>query len=150
MEIAIKWPNDLMADDRKLGGILCEARWSGDALAWVVAGVGLNVRNAIPGELGSLAVSLAELGDSRAPADLAPAVASAVAEAGSRIGPLAKTELADFAARDWLRGRMLIAPAAGRADGVEPDGALRVVSADGAARLVRTGPVVLAPFTLHA
>ena len=30
--IALKWPNDLMLDDRKCGGILCEARWQGAAL----------------------------------------------------------------------------------------------------------------------
>lgn len=36
--IALKWPNDLYRDGRKLGGILCEARWQGDRLAWIVVG----------------------------------------------------------------------------------------------------------------
>jgi BirA family transcriptional regulator, biotin operon repressor / biotin---[acetyl-CoA-carboxylase] ligase len=47
----LKWPNDLLVDDRKLAGILAEAE--GDA---VVAGMGLNVTSAPPG-----AVSLAEV-----------------------------------------------------------------------------------------
>ena len=58
--VDIKWPNDLMVGDRKLGGILCEARWQGEALAWVVAGVGINVANAIPAELAGIATALAE------------------------------------------------------------------------------------------
>ena len=27
LHLGLKWPNDLMLGDRKLGGILCEARW---------------------------------------------------------------------------------------------------------------------------
>src|SRR4029077_14678071 len=46
--IALKWPNDLMLDDRKVGGILGEARWQGESLAWVAVGLGLNVQNALP------------------------------------------------------------------------------------------------------
>ncbi|MFK7886757.1 MAG: biotin--[acetyl-CoA-carboxylase] ligase [Gammaproteobacteria bacterium] len=44
----IKWPNDLIADGRKLGGLLLNARQlnSGDTL--VVAGLGLNVYRAPP------------------------------------------------------------------------------------------------------
>ena len=48
--VALKWPNDLMVGDRKVGGILCEARWQGESLAWVAAGLGLNVTNDIPDE----------------------------------------------------------------------------------------------------
>jgi len=51
---AIKWPNDLVVDDRKLAGILAQAE--GDA---VVAGIGLNVSWAPDG-----AVSLASLAPS--------------------------------------------------------------------------------------
>jgi ABC-2 type transport system ATP-binding protein len=43
--IALKWPNDLMLDGRKTGGILCEARWQGQALGWVAIGLGVNVTN---------------------------------------------------------------------------------------------------------
>jgi BirA family biotin operon repressor/biotin-[acetyl-CoA-carboxylase] ligase len=39
----IKWPNDLQADGRKLGGILVESQASGPAVT-VVLGVGINVR----------------------------------------------------------------------------------------------------------
>ncbi len=57
-EVALKWPNDLLIDGRKLGGILCEARWVGDAPE-VVVGFGLNVHDpGFPAELADLATSL--------------------------------------------------------------------------------------------
>lgn len=39
----IKWPNDVVANRRKLAGILTEAQWQGDQLESVVIGVGINV-----------------------------------------------------------------------------------------------------------
>ena len=55
--VLLKWPNDLMVGERKVGGMLCEARWQGTTLAWVAVGLGLNVRNPIPAELADRAVS---------------------------------------------------------------------------------------------
>jgi BirA family transcriptional regulator, biotin operon repressor / biotin---[acetyl-CoA-carboxylase] ligase len=39
----LKWPNDLLVDDRKLAGILAEAVADGGRVAAVVVGMGLNV-----------------------------------------------------------------------------------------------------------
>ena len=44
LEVACKWPNDLLLDDRKVGGILTEARTSGGSMAFVVVGIGLNTQ----------------------------------------------------------------------------------------------------------
>ena len=41
--VGLKWPNDIWLSDRKLGGILLEARGEGSAAARAVVGVGLNV-----------------------------------------------------------------------------------------------------------
>lgn len=41
--IRIKWPNDIYAGDRKLGGILIENTLHSYSLAWSVVGMGLNV-----------------------------------------------------------------------------------------------------------
>src|SRR5712664_657216 len=57
----LKWPNDVLVDDRKVAGILCETRWQGDALQWLAVGIGVNVVNDIPAELADRAVSLCEL-----------------------------------------------------------------------------------------
>jgi BirA family transcriptional regulator, biotin operon repressor / biotin---[acetyl-CoA-carboxylase] ligase len=39
----IKWPNDILLDQRKTGGVLVEARWSGEDLCAVVIGIGINI-----------------------------------------------------------------------------------------------------------
>lgn len=41
--IALKWPNDLMVADRKLGGILIELRAESQGPAYVVIGLGINL-----------------------------------------------------------------------------------------------------------
>ena len=41
--IDLRWPNDLLIGERKTGGILVESRLDGDALAFAVVGIGINV-----------------------------------------------------------------------------------------------------------
>ena len=43
VELNVKWPNDIYAGDRKLGGILIEGSVCGTALDYMVLGVGVNV-----------------------------------------------------------------------------------------------------------
>ena len=40
---AVKWPNDLLLEGRKLGGMLTELRLDGERLAYAVLGLGVNV-----------------------------------------------------------------------------------------------------------
>jgi BirA family biotin operon repressor/biotin-[acetyl-CoA-carboxylase] ligase len=42
-KVQIKWPNDLLIDGKKVGGILTEMQISGDEVQSVVLGIGLNV-----------------------------------------------------------------------------------------------------------
>lgn len=141
--IRIKWPNDLVADDRKLGGILCEARWLGDAPGWVAVGIGINVTNPVPEGLRTAAVALSELGSRIEAGDLIDPVVAAVVDAGRRAGPLTEAELAEFSSRDWLRGRALVEPVAGRAAGVTADARLIVEEPTGT-RTAVLGSVTLA------
>jgi BirA family biotin operon repressor/biotin-[acetyl-CoA-carboxylase] ligase len=39
----LKWPNDILIDGKKVGGILCELGLEGDRLEYIIVGVGLNV-----------------------------------------------------------------------------------------------------------
>jgi BirA family transcriptional regulator, biotin operon repressor / biotin---[acetyl-CoA-carboxylase] ligase len=144
VRVAIKWPNDLILGDRKLGGILCEARWHGEEPGWIVAGIGLNVSNPIPVELAAGATRLVDrLPEISAEALEDPVTARlrAIDPARDRLDP---AQLAALRERDWLRGRRLLTPVAGRADGIADDGALLVRDADGAARRIRAGTVELA------
>jgi BirA family transcriptional regulator, biotin operon repressor / biotin---[acetyl-CoA-carboxylase] ligase len=59
LRIDLKWPNDLFAARRKLGGILAEAAGGGATGGAVVVGYGINVSAAsFPPELGDRATSL--------------------------------------------------------------------------------------------
>lgn len=142
--IQLKWPNDLMLAGRKLGGILCEARWQGAVLGWVAVGIGVNVGNPIPAALAGSAIALGSVLDDVGPEQLVEPVALAVAAIGTSEGHLGAAEAADFAARDWLRGRRLREPGTGTAEGVSLDGALILRRDDGSVQEVRSGPVLLA------
>lgn len=63
IDARLKWPNDLLWEGRKLGGILCESAFIGEALDFAVVGIGLNVGQAagdFPDDLRGRAVSLSE------------------------------------------------------------------------------------------
>lgn len=139
----LKWPNDLMLRDRKLGGVLCEARWQGSGPGWVAVGIGLNVANPIPGPLAATAIALGEIRPGIGPDELVEPVVAAVAALSEAAGPLAPAELAAYAERDWLRGRRVLAPAPGIAEGITAAGALVVRQASGTTTLCSSGSVML-------
>lgn len=97
--VGIKWPNDLMLGERKVGGILCEARWQGPQLAWVAVGVGLNVRNQPPAELRTRAVSLAEHRPGVRVDDLLHPIVTGLRTLDLQAEQLSPRELDEFAAR---------------------------------------------------
>ncbi len=48
VEAVLKWPNDVLIEGRKVGGVLVDADWSGDERGVILLGVGVNLNNAIP------------------------------------------------------------------------------------------------------
>src|SRR5436189_175642 len=53
VKVGCKWPNDLLVDDRKVAGILAEARVRGRSLQHVVIGLGMNLRDVPDGGEGA-------------------------------------------------------------------------------------------------
>ncbi|UVW29373.1 biotin--[acetyl-CoA-carboxylase] ligase [Massilia sp. H6] len=49
VQVALKWPNDVLKDGAKLAGILVETRCAADGGTWAVIGIGLNL--AMPDDL---------------------------------------------------------------------------------------------------
>jgi BirA family biotin operon repressor/biotin-[acetyl-CoA-carboxylase] ligase len=141
--VLLKWPNDLVVRNRKVGGLLVEARWHGPTLAWVVVGLGLNVRNAIPEALRGRAAALGEFCGETTVEALAAPIAAALGAVDLERPVLSAEELADYARRDWLLGRRVTSPRAGTAAGVGPDGALAVADEAGALHRVRLGEILL-------
>lgn len=131
-----------MLGDAKLAGILLER--SGDL---VVAGIGINLAGA-PAISGR---KTASLGSEIAPQAFAPLIA---ARFGQMLAAWRSADPAAFA-EAWLArahpvGTLLevhSAPGeriAGRFDGIEPDGAMRLRLGDGRIEIVRAGDVSLA------
>ncbi|MCS7385365.1 MAG: biotin--[acetyl-CoA-carboxylase] ligase [archaeon GB-1867-005] len=61
LKVQVKWPNDILINGKKVGGILCEATFSGEELKYIVIGIGLNVNlrlNDFPRELRENATSI--------------------------------------------------------------------------------------------
>lgn len=138
----LKWPNDVLVDGRKVAGILCESRWQGDTLQWLGVGIGINVANEIPVELVERAVTLRDLSPKIRRLDVLDQLVPALTRLTAHDARLSEFEIAAFARRDWLRGRQIRAPLAGRAAGIRPDGALLVDTGAGTT-MVRDGHVEL-------
>ena len=142
----VKWPNDVLCEDRKLAGVLCEGRWQGDTLQWLAIGVGINVTNAAPAAMRGQAMTLRELLPAVRLLDVLDRLVTPLSYLGTRAARLSESERSAFGARDWLHGRRLRLPVPGHGAGLADDGALLVAAADssGAPRTVREGHVELA------
>ena len=54
LPVQIKWLNDLILEDQKIGGILCETKIVGNRIKKVVIGVGINYKNSTPLQANSI------------------------------------------------------------------------------------------------
>lgn len=54
----IRWANDVLINGRKICGTLIENTFSGSDISRSVVGIGLNINNALPDELSSIATSM--------------------------------------------------------------------------------------------
>lgn len=147
-DVRIKWPNDLVADGRKLCGILLELSADPDRIEYVVVGTGVNfLRGAYPSELANRAVALEEL---VSPPPLRRAVLTRyLANVEALVGRLEAGDvdglLADYRARSLTLGSRVEVSGAvtltGVAEAIDDTGALLVRTADGALRRVLSGDV---------
>jgi BirA family biotin operon repressor/biotin-[acetyl-CoA-carboxylase] ligase len=154
--VQLKWPNDLMANDGKLGGILTESQARAHGTVTVVTGVGLNINLGDVSELGL------EMACARRVADLArfAAVLPRHEDLAARLIERLCATFVDFEAdgfepyaqrwteRDWLFGRDLVVDTqqrqvAGRGAGIADDGALLVDAGQGGLHRITSGSVVL-------
>jgi BirA family biotin operon repressor/biotin-[acetyl-CoA-carboxylase] ligase len=134
---AIKWPNDVWIDERKVAGVLIEAR----PPEWAVIGIGVNVAiepDEFPGDLRWPATSIG--GTATVEATLA-----AVCAALDRWASAPRREVVEeFRTRDGLAGRRVEwEEGAGTADGVDERGNLVVRLDDGGEAALGSGEVSL-------
>jgi BirA family biotin operon repressor/biotin-[acetyl-CoA-carboxylase] ligase len=124
--VAIKWPNDVLVDGRKVAGILVEGR---PQEGWAVLGMGVNV-TASPPELADRATSIVDAG---AQTTVSATLGALLHVLGPRIAQPADQVLAAWRERDALAGREIAwePGGSGTAAGVDDQGALLVDTADG-------------------
>lgn len=154
--VMLKWPNDLVLHDAKLGGILTEVQQQGSAALTVVAGLGLNLDlpddiridgdSEWTGRVASLKEAVAELGATEV---IAAAIIDAMRDS---FDLYRQAGFAAFSARwpamDWLAGRQLAVVSGervmqGTGSGIADDGALLLTCSDGTTERVATGSVML-------
>ena len=138
---AIKWPNDVLLDGRKLAGILAEGR---PQEGWIVLGIGINVAvraDDLPAELRGRAASLG-----LEPAAIEPTLAALVHALERRLAQTDAELLTDYRARDALLGeRVRWAHGEGVAHGIDARGRLLVELAGGERSALDAGEVHLLP-----
>jgi len=143
-DLGLKWPNDLLWRHRKLGGLLLEVAGEAQGPSHLVVGLGLNLRldadqgRAIDQPWADLREALGGTAPGRN--RLAAALIEGLLEMLERYGDLGlKPFLGEWAGFDLLRGqrvrlqqgeRLIVGDYAG----IDPDGALRLNTAEGLQR----------------
>jgi BirA family transcriptional regulator, biotin operon repressor / biotin---[acetyl-CoA-carboxylase] ligase len=133
----VKWPNDVVIDDRKLAGILVEAR---PHEGWAVLGIGVNVAvdpAQLPPDVRARAATLG-----RPPEALEPTLAELLGHLARRLDEPPAECLAALRERDALRSRRVSwAGGEGIGAGIDDAGALLVRLPDGTVRTLDAGEV---------
>lgn len=140
--VGIKWVNDVLLNGKKVCGVLTEAVWEGDRLLGAVLGIGVNVRVRfeVP-ELEHTATNVeTALGRTFDRIDLLRDLLARIEHWALRLGSaeLFTTWRAHLVT---LGQPVTVGSISGIALDVDPDGALRVQTADGAVQRVMAGDV---------
>lgn len=145
----LKWPNDVLLAGRKLAGVLVETQVEGGRIAAAVlsAGINVNARLAdLPAQVRTTAASLRDATKMEYPLEgIAARVLHFLGEKRSALKGDGAELMSAWGARDALRGQPVSLGVgrkrvAGVYDGIEPDGAARIV-VGGEVRRVSVGEI---------
>jgi BirA family transcriptional regulator, biotin operon repressor / biotin---[acetyl-CoA-carboxylase] ligase len=153
VQAQIKWPNDVLANGKKLSGVLVEAAWLEDKLQGVVVGVGINIAPS----------SIPPANLSRIPATCVEDVVGKPVERGKFLAQVLKTI---FALRSQMTGPAFLQTweerlafrqewvcidqpnhesTIGQVQGIDVDGNLRLIGHHQENILVNVGELTLRP-----
>ncbi|MFO0755223.1 MAG: biotin--[acetyl-CoA-carboxylase] ligase [Byssovorax sp.] len=148
-KVEIKWPNDVLAEGRKIAGVLVEGQLRGSEVMSVIVGVGVNVRTVdFPEEIAARATSLARLGVAELDRSvIAARMIAAIDEAMDRFEEeRLEPFLGTLARRDALRDRRVEAGGLiGVGAGIDEEGRLLVRLPSGAVKVVVSGEAIRLP-----
>ena len=151
-DAALKWPNDILRDGRKLAGLLIDLRGEASGPSLVVLGLGLNVHLA-PGDAARIDQPWTALRECLpAPIDRNRLAALLVIQLGEMFRVFEHDGFAAFRA-EWERRHLYAGQAVrlhsgqedvtGMVEGIDVHGGLRVRTADGELRTFHSGDVSL-------
>ena len=148
----IKWTNDLVVENRKLGGILTELslRPEDNCVEWAIIGIGINCLQKtqdFPPELQSMAVSLSTAsGISVTPPQLTAAMITALERMSRELFTKKQSLLADYRAHCITLGKRIRLVQGdhilyAQASDLDEDGCLIITLDDGTIQTVHSGEV---------
>ncbi|MFA5056160.1 MAG: biotin--[acetyl-CoA-carboxylase] ligase [Dehalococcoidia bacterium] len=153
LEPRLKWPNDIMIETKKVGGILTEMSAEPDRLDWVIIGIGLNVNtphDSFSQEVEESAISLMEAAGREIPrVKLLQAI---LVEFESLYGSLAGRGFEPIRAvwkalSNTIGAHVVVTLPSGQikglAEDIDSDGALILKKADGAVERIVAGVIKL-------
>jgi BirA family transcriptional regulator, biotin operon repressor / biotin---[acetyl-CoA-carboxylase] ligase len=143
----LKWPNDVLVEERKIAGILPEASTDGRSVRFVIMGIGLNVNSELADFSKDFAIPATSLvAETGVEQDLTVVAGEFLYRMGS-LYERAVREGCKFIVPLWEtrwahRGQMLSsADVAGTAEGLDPDGALLLRTNQGSLARVVSGEI---------
>lgn len=149
--LTIKWPNDVLLDGKKVSGILLESGSAPEGGLWLAVGIGVNLQAAPTGTERPATCVADHLGTGHIFAPTIEEAGQALAEIFDHWLVLWQTQGFDGVRQAWVsRTPGLFGPCIARlphetlegtANGIEPDGSLRLKLADGSVRIISAGDV---------
>jgi len=146
----IKWPNDLILGEKKLGGILTELGFRGNVVDYAIVGIGINCcqrKEDFPKELQTIATSLAEqTGKAFSPARLAALLTEELCKMDTLLFDHKAELLAQYRLACSTFGKEITVIQGEQkryatALDIDPDGGLVVKFSDGTKKIVNSGEV---------
>jgi BirA family biotin operon repressor/biotin-[acetyl-CoA-carboxylase] ligase len=152
LEAVIKWPNDVMIDEKKVAGILTELGVAQNQVNYLVIGIGINVNldpDVLPQEIRTTATSLkAESGESVNRNKLIAVLCNNLEERYIKLLREGSTPiLKEFCSLTSTLGKTVkvTTPSGifkGQAEGVDPHGALILRTGQATCEVIHSGDVI--------
>ena len=153
LKTAVKWPNDVLIEDRKVAGILSELHMNSGRVDFIICGIGINVSvstEEFPPEVRTRAASLGECVQGRVSrVEIIQALLTSLESIYDEFLERGFSHFVpEWASRSMLEGKEVKVVEeggfiAGRARGINGDGALLFESEDGTMRPILAGDVTI-------
>jgi len=149
LDAKIKWPNDVLINNKKIAGVLIEGNIKNDIADYLLIGIGVNINNDIPMDMKSRAISLKEIiGKAQPRSPILKAIVRIFTELDDSINKGLRDRVLSYAKYllSTLNKKIVIRTPTGIISGnaydIDENGGLRVLISDKDIRTVYIGEIV--------